>query len=339
MSGTSLDGLDLAFCDFKDSRQFRLEKFAHVPYPKEWVRRLSEAHDLSALELLVLERDYSEFTAQHLSNFIEVHQIDPEFIGCHGHTIFHRPNENITHQILDGSIIAARTGCITVCDFRSLDVALGGQGAPLVPVGDELLFHQYDACLNVGGFANISFKSKGVRTAFDICPANIVMNYLSKKLGLDYDENGKIASQGIVNETILDSLNDLKYFKRKAPKSLGREWVEEEVFPLIGNDSAENLLATFVAHIADQCAASIREIGPESVLTTGGGAHNKFLLKEIAKRVDAEILLPSKEIIDYKEAIIFAFLAKLRLDEHTNTLCSVTGARRNSCGGAMYLPR
>lgn len=337
MSGTSLDGIDLAYCDFTSADQFKLVHFSHIPYPKEWVGLLSGAHDLNGIELKLLERDYSEFTAQHICNFIEVHQLEVDFIGCHGHTIFHNPNQNITHQMLDGSIIAARTGCITVCDFRSLDVALGGQGAPLVPIGDELLFGEYDACLNIGGFANISFRDGKHRKAFDICPANIVLNHLALKAGKQYDHNGEIGRTGSILPELLQTLNENPFYNRKLPKSLGREWVEKHVYPEIQVGNIPDLMATCVAHISTQVSNAINKITKGKVLTTGGGGHNNFLMKEISNLVKGELLLPAKDIVDNKEAIIFAFLAKLRLDQNTNTLASVTGAKRNSSGGAVYL--
>ncbi len=337
MSGTSLDGIDLAFCDFTDPDQFKLVHFSHIPYPKSWVTQLSGAHNLNAIELKLLERDYSEYTAQHICNFIEVHQLETDFIGCHGHTIFHSPNQNITHQMLDGSIIAARTRCKTVCDFRSLDVALGGQGAPLVPIGDELLFGQFDACLNIGGFANISYRNGKQRKAYDICPANIVLNHLAEKMGKQYDHNGETAKKGTILPLLLQKLNENPYYNKKAPKSLGREWVEKHVFPELQDGNIADLMATCVSHIAIQVASSINKITKGRILTTGGGGHNSYLMKEISNQVDGELLLPSKDIVDNKEAIIFAFLGKLRLDRNTNTLASVTGAKRNSSGGAVYL--
>jgi anhydro-N-acetylmuramic acid kinase len=338
MSGTSLDGIDLVYVDFSGPEPFTLLHFSHIPYTQIWIDRLASAHQLSGLDLKLLERDYSEYTAQLLCNFIEVHRITVDFIGCHGHTIFHQPDESITHQMIDGSILAARTGCTVVCDFRSLDVALGGQGAPLVPIGDELLYGKYDACLNLGGFANISYRQGKNRKAYDISPANIILNHLALQLGKNYDDGGKIASSGKVITHLLDKLNELPYYRREAPKSLGREWIETNVLPLLKDEKTEDLMATAVVHIAAQVAKSINAITSGEILCTGGGCHNKFLMKEISNNVKGEILIPTPEIVDNKEAIIFALLALLRLEEKTNTLASVTGAKHNSCGGAVYLP-
>lgn len=338
MSGTSLDGVDLVYVSFTGPEPFELIHFSHIPYAQKWIDRLSSAHELSGLDLKLLERDYSEYTAQLLCNFIEVHRIKADFIGCHGHTIFHQPSQSISHQMIDGSILAARTGCKIVCDFRSLDVALGGQGAPLVPIGDELLFGKYDACLNLGGFANISYREGRKRKAFDISPANIILNHLAIQLGKNYDEDGKIASSGQVIPSILDKLNGLPYYERQAPKSLGREWIEVNVLPLLIDEKTEDLMATSVAHIATQVASSINKITNGEILCTGGGCHNTFLIREISNRIKGEMLIPIPEIIDNKEAIIFALLGMLRLDEDTNTLASVTGAKHNSCGGAVYVP-
>ena len=272
-------------------------------------------------------------------NFIAKYQISEiDFIASHGHTILHKPNEGYTLQIGNGEIISKKTNQKVICDFRTQDVQFGGQGAPLVPIGDALLFSQYDACLNLGGFANVSYESDDKRIAFDICPVNIVLNHYVRKTGFDYDDKGKIASNGSVNHELLNCLNELHFYKKEAPKSLGLEWVQEQIFPLI--DSFELpiaiVLRTFVEHIAIQIAISLN--GRKYVLVTGGGFFNLFLMNRISFLSVAIIIVPSEEVINYKEALIFAFLGLLRVDNQVNCLSSVTGASKDHSSGQIFIP-
>jgi anhydro-N-acetylmuramic acid kinase len=261
-----------------------------------------------------------------------------DFIASHGHTIFHQPNKKITFQIGDGSAIAAETGLPVVCDFRSLDVALNGQGAPLVPIGDRMLFNDFQYCLNLGGFANISFEKNNKRTAFDICPVNIILNFLSEITGSSFDNKGKIASSGKVDHALLSALNQKKYYKKNPPKSLGKEWVISEILPLLALDtiSISDKLRTFCEHIADQITKVLPPDMPAKVLVTGGGAHNDFLVRLLKQKSKNEIILPDKKTIDYKEALIFSFLGVLRMRNEINCLKNVTGASKDNIGGAVY---
>ena len=337
MSGTSLDGIDLAICRFSDAYSFDLVHFNTIEYDDAWRKRLQFAHHLSGIELRLLEIDYSRYNAKIVSDFLKKTQINVDFIACHGHTIFHQPEKRMTYQMMDGSILAALLGITTVCDFRSGDVALGGQGAPLVPIGDALLFSEFEVCLNLGGFANMSFKQGEERLAYDISPANLLLNELANREGLDYDKNGDLARSGKIIMPLLAQLNALEYYAGPSPKSLGREWLEEKIFPLLKQGRTEDLLATAVAHISDQVGIALNQSADEGkVLISGGGAHNTFLIDCISQKTHLKIVIPRKDIIDAKEAMVFALLGKLRLDGKTNILASVTGASRDSCGGAVY---
>ncbi len=334
MSGTSLDGLDIALCRFEknDAWKFDILKAVTVEYPEPWLSKLKNAPKLSAEALCQFDNDYGSYIGQEIQAFAKDEEID--FVASHGHTVFHRPDLGYTKQIGNPAAISAHCSFPILAEFRTLDVALGGQGAPLVPIGDQLLFGEYQSCLNLGGFANISFERAGQRIAYDICPVNIVLNALANKLGKEYDANGEFAQSGEINPELLDKLNALNYYSDIPPKSLGREWVENEINPLLMGSNVNNLLRTFVEHIAIQLSKNFPEEG--SVLITGGGTFNSFLIDRISAHCSSELILPDKLIIDFKEALIFAFLGVLRWRGENNTLKSVTGASRDSCGGSIY---
>ncbi len=341
MSGTSLDGVDLAYVKFQENNYSDFEiLFAEtIPYSKEWKQLLQNAIQFSEKQLEELDITYGQFLGKIVNNFISNYKIDQvDFIASHGHTILHQPAKGITLQVGNGAQIAKITQQKVVCDFRTQDVKLGGQGAPLVPIGDELLFSEYDYCINLGGFANISFKKEGQRIAYDICPVNIVLNAYVNKLGLDYDDAGKIAGSGSVNHQLLEKLNALPFYENLPPKSLGLEWVKKEVFPLIDTyeKDVSNILSTFVAHVAYQIGGIIKN--SKAVLFTGGGVFNTFLIREIEKNANIKITLKSTLLINYKEALIFAFLGLLRVDNQINCLQSVTGARKNHSSGVIFTP-
>ncbi|HNW90231.1 MAG TPA: anhydro-N-acetylmuramic acid kinase [Bacteroidales bacterium] len=342
MSGTSLDGLDVAFCRFVYSNKkwsYHIIKATTYKYPESWRSKLSQAAFLSALEFSFLHNEYGRYCGRLVKKFITENKFKPDFICSHGHTIFHQPEKQLTVQIGSGASMAAETGLATLCDFRASDVALQGQGAPLVPIGDELLFSDYDICLNIGGISNLSFCKNSKRIAFDVSPANMVLNYLAGKAGKAFDAGGKMASEGKISKTLLDQLNKLEFYKIKPPKSLGREWLEKVFIPVLESHTKvalNDLLRTCTEHIAEQIAIQISKTTAKKVLVTGGGAFNKYLITLISQRCRAEIVLPEKEIIEYKEALIFAFLGVLRMRNENNCLKSVTGARKDNCGGAIY---
>jgi len=344
MSGTSLDGLDIALCSFLEKDEewgFEILEAETVSFKKELAEKLISAHKLSAIELFQLDRDFGKWLGEQTKLFIEKTEIIPDFVASHGQTIFHKPENNLTVQIGHGASLAVNCGVKVICDFRSSDVASGGQGAPLVPIGDKLLFGEYDYCINLGGFANCSFDRNNERIAFDICPVNYVANYLIQKTGLPFDEDGKTGAKGEVDNILLNQLNNISFYKKSPPKSLGREWVENEFFPIMEKNkiSLPDKLCTLYEHIALQIGKTVATSeNRRKILLTGGGAHNKYLIKRIIFYSKMEIIIPNKTIIDHKESLIFAFLGLLRTQKRANCLSKSTGAKKNSCGGAIYLP-
>ncbi len=339
MSGTSLDGVDLALCEFRhegERWEFDLLSAQTIDYSEEWKARLVEAPQLSGLDLVLLNNEYGRFLGQLSNHFLESKQT-PDIIASHGHTIFHQPEKNLTYQLGNGASIAATTGIDTVSDFRNLDVALNGQGAPLVPIGDRLLFPDYEYCLNIGGFANISYEENNQRVAFDIGPANLILNNLASEIGAAFDRDGAMGRKGKVNPLLLDRLNALAYYHQVGPKSLGREWCVTTLMPLLKGSSLcpEDQAATFYEHLAMQIAGSVL-IKNSKILTTGGGAKNNYLLERINHYTVGVVIVPDMKIVDFKEAIIFAFLGVLRSFHHINCLSSVTGAKQNNIGGVVF---
>ena len=320
MSGTSLDGLDLVAVHFSRVGQkwaFEMVATETVAYSPTWLKKLGNAHLLNARELTFLDAEFGRFLGHNAKSFMESKHFLPDFIASHGHTIFHQPDNKFTFQIGNGAYISAESGCTVVSDFRTLDVALGGQGAPLVPIGDKLLFEAYDYCLNLGGFSNISFDKNGKRQAYDICPVNIALNDFAGKHGLKFDENGHLGRKGELNNGLLTKLNSLSYYTKTPPKSLGREWYESIFKPVLHKtyDSASNKLRTVYEHIAQQTA--IQATGGK-MLVTGGGAFNTFLIERIKALGDFDLVIPENQIVEYKEALIFAFLGLLRIENKLN---------------------
>lgn len=340
MSGTSLDGLDLCYVKFElPLFKFEIIHAETISYSEEWISRLKNSIHISGLELTKLDVDYGFYLGQKVNELIQKYNIkNIDLISSHGHTIFHNPKENYTLQIGNGASIFAETNIKTVCDFRTQDVAFGGQGAPLVPIGDEKLFGEFDACLNLGGFSNISFKKDNERIAFDISPFNIVLNYLAEKSGLKYDKNGQLARFGTVNNSFLDELNSLEFYKINPPKSLGIEFCIENIFPLIeqSNLKIEDLLATFTEHFAQQISQIFNQNQLKNVLITGGGTKNKFFIESLKSITETEIIIPKDEIIDFKEALVFALMGILKSEDEMNVLKSVTGAKKNHSSGVVY---
>lgn len=342
MSGTSLDGLDLCCVTFKYDEgkwEYQIVKAEDEPYPDDIKQKLANAQNMSAEEYALFHSDYGIYLGQRVKAFIDRNGLEPDLIASHGHTIFHQPGIRFTAQIGSGAGIAAETEVDCVCDFRTTDVALFGQGAPLVPIGDRTLFADYDYCLNMGGFSNISFNEGDVRSAYDISPVNYVMNHYTRTIGLDYDKDGEMARSGKVCEELLERLDNLEFYSMKGPKSLGREWVENEVIPLIDSYdlSIEDKLCTFCEHVAVQIGSHIKG---GKVLLTGGGALNKYLVERMSARApQCEYVVPDKLTINFKEALIFAFLGMLYICDMPNCLSSVTGAKFNCVGGALYKGR
>lgn len=339
MSGTSLDGLDLVAAKFwqvSGNWHYDIAAAETDIYPKEWIDNLKMAPALPEQQLIQLHAEYGRYLGQKTKAFIEKTRFTPELIASHGHTIFHQPENGYTFQLGRGFEIAAITGITTVADFRSGDVALGGQGAPLVPAGDKLLFSAFDYCLNLGGFANISFEENNSRKAFDICPANIVFNYYATKNGLLFDRNGDLGRKGNIDFLLLEKLNSLDFYKKEPPKSLGREWVESEFLPVVEKfECAEpDKISTVYEHVAQQISKIIRK--NRKLLITGGGVWNAFLVELIETKSNLKIITPPREIVDFKEALVFAFLGVLRVQNTINCFASVTGAKNDHSAGVVF---
>lgn len=349
MSGTSLDGLDLAAVEFSLENgkwNFTLVAAETLPYAEVWKKRLQNAPLLTGEKLLELNAAYGIFIGEQVKFFLNKTGFNPGLIASHGHTVFHQPENHFTFQVGNGANIAATTGITTVSDFRALDVAMGGQGAPLVPVGDRFLFSEYDYCLNLGGFSNISFEKDRNRVAFDICPVNIVLNHFAEKQGLPFDKNGDLGRAGNINVNLLNELNNLVFYRQNPPKSLGREWVENLFLPVLNSFriSDEDKLRTVYEHIAEQIAGTVSGVekgeggggGEEKMLVTGGGAFNTFLIELISGKTATELILPENGIINFKEALVFAFLGVLKMRNEINCLASVTGAKKDSSTGVVF---
>lgn len=339
MSGTSLDGLDICLAEYKiESSEFKIIKAETIGYSSYWYQKLKDSVLLSAEELTELNVEYGFFLGDCVNQFIHrnnIRQID--FIASHGHTVFHNPEKKYTLQIGRGEAIFSKTGIPVIYDFRTADVIYGGQGAPLVPIGDENLFSGYDACLNLGGFSNISFKRNQKRIAFDICPVNIVLNRLAEKLGQEFDKDGLIARKGVKNKELTEKLDRLEFYRQEPPKSLGIEWCNENIFPLLSafDESVENIISSFTEHISNQISAVLNQNQIKNVLITGGGVYNKYLIELLTSKTETEIIIPEKEIIEYKEALIFGWMGLLRLENQINVLSSVTGSIKNHSAGII----
>lgn len=355
MSGSSLDGLDLAFVEFLENAgawQYEIKAADCYPYSDEWQKKLRGAVSLNALDYQLLHTEYGHYIGKQVNAFIEAHrlQYQVQLIASHGHTTFHMPSRKMTGQLGDGAAIAAVTGINVVSDLRAMDVALGGQGAPIVPIGEKLLFGNYSFFLNLGGIANISYNHPEKYIAFDICPANRVLNMLAQDLDKPYDEGGKEAAAGNLQPKLLQMLNALDYYNLPYPKSLANDFGTDVVYPLIKSSGqpVDDGLRTAVEHIAIQIKNAVQQLlqdqpataGDLKLLATGGGAHNSFLMERIGaalRELQVELVVPEKNIIDLKEAIVMGLIGVLRWREENNVLASVTGAVRNSIGGAVWM--
>lgn len=351
MSGSSLDGLDIIFAEFLENGgqwSFELLEAGCQPYPEEWKNRLSGATGLTARDYLLLHSDYGHFTGQQVNAFIDKYNLHYKVavIGSHGHTSFHLPAQQMTAQLGDGAAIAAETGLPVVSDLRALDVAFGGQGAPIVPIGEKLLFPGYDYFLNIGGIANITGHSPEF-TAFDICPANRVLNMLAAEAGKEMDEGGAMAASGSIHHGLLGQLNELDYYRKPWPKSLANDFGTDTVYPLIklAGISLADALCTYAEHIAIQTAEAVSALQEKNkkensrLLVTGGGGFNDQLLQRLdahLSQLGVTTVLPDARLINYKEALIMAFIGVLRWRQEYNVLSTVTGARRDSIGGALW---
>ena len=351
MSGSSLDGLDIAFVEFLENSgkwTYEIKKAETIPYDQAWVQQLQSAPELSAKEYLLLHANYGHYTGTLVNQFIDKHRLhyQVQLIASHGHTSFHLPGSGMTAQLGDGAAIAAKTGIITISDLRAMDIAFGGQGAPIVPISEKLLWPEHTLFLNIGGIANVSYAGASGYKAMDSCPANRVLNMLAADEGMHYDEGGALAASGQLHQGLLDALNALDYYKLPAPKSLANQFGTDIVMPLIRSFglSTADALHTYCEHISIQIANSIKNFkGTEKVadklLVTGGGAFNNYLVQRIQYRLNefqTTVVVPDVQTVNFKEAIAMALIGTLRWRDEANVLHSVTGASQDSVGGAVW---
>ena len=341
MSGTSLDGVDMCLVSFQklDNTKYDIVYTKTFIYEKLWVKKLKESILLNNKQLDKLDIEYGNLLSDYIKEFIKEFNITKiDLISSHGHTIFHKPEIGKTLQIGNGNTINKNTKINVICDFRSQDLEYNGQGAPLVPIGDLHLFPNYKFCLNLGGFSNISIKDISGIKAFDICPVNTVLNYYSNKLGHAYDKDGDLSKKGRINIDLLNKLNKISFYRKIGPKSLGIEFVNSKVLPLIEKFSLkpEDVLITFIEHISHQINRTISEFSKNKMLITGGGTYNKTLIDSIKIKVKCELVLPEKKIIDFKEAMIFAYMGLLKSEGKINCLKSVTGAIKDHSTGKVF---
>jgi anhydro-N-acetylmuramic acid kinase len=353
MSGSSLDGLDIVFAELDETSRkwsYEIKAAACIPYSHEWVKKLSAATKLNAYDYLLLHSEYGKYIGEQVNAFIDEHNLHHkvQLIASHGHTTFHSPELGMTGQLGNGASIAAATEINVVSDLRAVDVAFGGQGAPIVPIGEKLLFGDYPLCLNIGGIANLSFNTPGGYIAFDVCAANKVLNMLVQSEGKEFDEDGKIAASGKTDTALLTQLNRLNYYNLPAPKSLANSFGIDEVFPIV-NDSPINTadkVRTYVDHVAMQIGYAVQQLAQKhgqvqgKMLVTGGGAFNSFLVKRLQAAVEPfgiNVVVPDATIVNYKEALVMALIGVLRWREEYNVLHTVTGATRSSINGAVWI--
>lgn len=356
MSGSSLDGIDLACVELvEQSGAWTFEILASecVPYSDDWRKKLQGAIYMDAVSYQLLHTEYGHFLGQQVNAFIQKHQLAYKvgLISSHGHTTFHLPARGMTAQLGDGAAIAAETQLPVVSDLRALDVAFGGQGAPIVPIGEKLLFPDYPLFLNIGGIANISFDLPGKYLAFDVCPANRVMNMIASAAGKEFDEGGMIAAEGKVDQGMLEKLNAFAYYDKPYPKSLANSFGTDEIYPLLQSSglSLPVQMRTYLEHIVLQTGRSVKQVleneqadqeMKRKMLVTGGGALNTFLIDSLSKELSGsniEVVVPAENIVNYKEALAMALIGVLRWRQEYNVFSSVTGARRNSIGGAVWM--
>ena len=342
MSGTSLDGVDIVYVYFILGKEWSFSILASqtVSYNTYWEKKLSELSN-SSNEIIIKENEsYTSYLAEIILQFVKVNNLfEIDAVCSHGHTLFHQPEKGYTFQMGNEKKLAEIIGCPVVCDFRVQDVALGGQGAPLVPVGDLLLFKEYDACLNLGGFANSSMNEKDNLIAYDICAVNTVLNILAQKNNLKYDDGGNLAKTGNLIAPLSEKLKSLDFYSKRPPKSLGIEWVYKEIYPILKqyeDRKTEDLLNTYTKHIAEQIGKTFKK--NQRVLATGGGVKNRYLMQLIKENSFSKFIIPSKEILDFKEALIFGLLGVLRLRGEINCFASVTGSTKDHSTGVIFQP-
>lgn len=347
MSGTSMDGLDLAHVTLEEQQTgkwgYEITAAKTISYEEKWRLRLSKLRHQNSLIFYKTDRYYGQYIGECILDFIEENGLEADLISSHGHTVFHQPENNISVQVGDGNSIYGVTGIPTVTNFRALDVILGGEGAPLVGLADSYLFGEYDMCLNLGGFVNISSNNGSEKVAYDVSPCNIILNRIAREFDQEFDEGGAIAERGSIDYDLLTALNEIDFYAYEHPKSLGREWISSHFWPLVRKSDAskEDKMKTLVDHIAVQIGRSVDDLcggdaAGKRLYVTGGGAFNSTLMSHIKSHTEAEIVVPANEVIEYKEALAFALLGILRIKNQPNILSSHTGATHDSISGSLY---
>ncbi len=346
MSGSSLDGLDIAYCSLEENGgnwSYTIENAICVPFDTILYTQLNTITNLTVPEFMQLHTHFGRWIGLQLNNFIAQFELEHKvhLIASHGHTAYHFPANATTVQIGCGAAIAATTNLPVVNDLRAMDMAFGGQGAPIVPICEQLLFKNYNAFINIGGISNITINNGEIITAFDVCAANRILNVLANELGQPFDDEGELASAGTINQNLLQALNNLPYYTKPSPKSLGNEFGLQTVIPLIKqfNDSTINNLATYTEHIIFQLTQAINTNKVTGkVLVTGGGAFNKFLIESLQNQCRQIVVeVPDALTINYKESLAMAIMGALRWREENNTIKTATGARQASVGGALWM--
>lgn len=351
MSGSSLDGLDIVYTLLEETRgnwKFDIIEAEVVSYSSDLTKELAGAQQLSVPDFLRLHTRYGRYLGEQVNGFIQKHGFDHkvDFIASHGHTVFHDPVRHTSVQLGDGATIAAITGLPVISDLRSVDVALGGQGAPIVPIGDKLLFGDFDYWLNLGGIANLTARAGEELHAFDVCPANQILNILAERAGKAFDENGQLARSGSVLPDVLEQLAAQDYYAQPAPKSLSNEAARALALPFVSDTAYDtrDLLRTVTEHIASQIAAHAARYPHEKegakMLATGGGALNNFLIERLQELLEPQcinLVVPYEQVTQFKEALVMALIGALRWREEANTLSCVTGSSRDSIGGALWI--
>ena len=353
MSGSSLDGLDIVFAELNENSgnwEYEIKAADCLEYPEEWKTRLQEAVSLNALDYLLLHTEYGNYLGKEVNRFIEKNDLHYQvsLIASHGHTTFHVPSKKMTAQLGDGSAIAAETKLPVVSELRALDIAFGGQGAPIIPVGEKLLWKDHSMFLNIGGIANISFNLPDTYIAYDVCPANRVMNMIAQRVNKDFDAGGEMAALGNVHEGLLEKINASDYYRQPYPKSLANSFGTAEMYPLVRSFGLthNDELRTYTEHVVTQVKRAVvdglsmqAKDTDKKLFVTGGGAFNHFLiqrLSEVLKPEGVEVVVPGEEIVKYKEALVMALIGVLRWRQEYNVYATVTGAERNSIGGALW---
>ena len=350
MSGTSLDGIDICYVEFKkeDDSYFKIINSKTFKYNSIWLNKLSDVHLKNDLQIKKIDLEYGMLISQKIIEFKNDNNISNlDFISSHGHTVKHKP-PYYSIQIGNGKVIRDLTNVTTINDFRSQDIRLGGQGAPLVPIGDKYLFGNYDSCLNLGGIANISFGNSGNIKAFDVCGCNILLNKYSKIYDREFDEFGQLSSRGRVIPELIESLDSISYNQIEGPKSLDKEKLLKDNYKVIDEYLANksdidlkrigyDVLATIVEHISNEIFSVVsKQNNLKNILITGGGAKNIFLIEQIKRKINCSVIIPDEILVDYKEALIFAFMGKLRLQNKINCLKTVTGSKKDHSSGTIF---